>query len=207
MNILQSKIYQEDIKKSLINILKIEELKNSRILITGATGLVCSAIVDLLISADLNITIYAAARNEKKVSERFEGKVYYLPYEATKTILFDVDVDYIIHGASNASPDLYLNEPVETMLGNINGIQNLLDYAYRKSVKKVIYVSSSEVYGRKEIVEPFKENQYGFIDLLNPRSSYSIAKRAAETLFVSYHSEYGVSFNVVRPGHIYGPSA
>ena len=207
MNILQSKIYQEDIKKSLINILKIEELKNSRILITGATGLVCSAIVDLLISADLNITIYAAARNEKKVSERFEGKVYYLPYEATKTILFDVDVDYIIHGASNASPDLYLNEPVETMLGNINGIQNLLDYAYRKSVKKVIYVSSSEVYGRKEIVEPFKENQYGFIDLLNPRSSYSIAKRAAETLCVSYHSEYGVSFNVVRPGHIYGPSA
>lgn len=207
MNILQSKLYQEDIKQSLSSVLKIEELKNSRILITGATGLVCSAIVDLLVNADLNITVYAAGRNERKVDERFEGKVKFLPYDATKAIAFDVDVDYIIHGASNASPNLYVNEPVETMQANINGMQNLLEYAHKKSVKKVIYVSSSEVYGRKESIEPFEEDQYGFIDLLNPRSSYSIAKRTAETMCVSYHAEYGVPFNVVRLGHIYGPSA
>lgn len=207
MNILQSKLYQEDIKQSLSSVLKIEELKNSRILITGATGLVCSAIVDLLVNADLNITVYAAGRNERKADERFEGKVKFLPYDATKTIAFDVDVDYIIHGASNASPNLYVNEPVETMQANINGMQNLLEYAHKKSVKKVIYVSSSEVYGRKESIEPFEEDQYGFIDLLNPRSSYSIAKRAAETMCVSYYAEYAVPFNVVRLGHIYGPSA
>ena len=207
MNILQSGLYQGDIKESLSCVLKIEELKNSRILITGATGLVCSAIVDLLISADLNITVYAAGRSEKKVVERFEGKVRFLSYDATKPITFDVDVDYIIHGASNASPNLYVNEPVETMQANINGMQNLLEYAHTKSLKKVIYVSSSEVYGRKESIEPFKEDQYGFIDVLNSRSSYSIAKRAAETMCVSYHAEYGVPFNVVRLGHIYGPSA
>lgn len=207
MNILQSRLYQEDIKKSLSGVLRIEELKNSRILITGATGLVCSAIVDLLISTGLSITVYAAGRTEKKVDERFEGKAKFLPYDATKHITFDVDVDYIIHGASNASPDLYVNEPVETMQANINGMQNLLEYARKKSVKKVIYVSSSEVYGRKESIEPFKEDQYGFIDLLNPRSSYSMAKRAAETICVSYHAEYGIPFNVVRLGHIYGPSA
>ena len=66
MNILQSKQYQGDIRESLSSVLKIEELKNSRILITGATGLVCSAIVDLLISSDLEITVYAAGRSEKK---------------------------------------------------------------------------------------------------------------------------------------------
>ena len=207
MNILQSKLYQADIEKSLSSVLKIEKLKNSRILITGATGLVCSAIVDLLISTDLKISIYAAGRSEKKVKERFEGKVKFIQYDATKPIAFDMDVDYIIHGASNASPNLYVNQPVETMQANINGMQNLLEYAYKKSAKKVIYVSSSEVYGRKENIEPFKEDQYGFIDLLNPRSSYSIGKRAAETICASYHAEYGVPFNVVRLGHIYGPSA
>lgn len=207
MNILQSRLYQTDIQESLSSVLKMAELKNSKILITGATGLVCSAVVDLLICADLNITVYAAGRSKEKVVERFAGKVKFLSYDATKPIDFDVDVDYIIHGASNASPNLYVNEPVETMKANINGMQNLLEYAHKKSVKKVIYVSSSEVYGRKDSMEPFKEDQYGFIDLLNPRSSYSMAKRAAETLCVSYRLEYGVPFNVVRLGHIYGPSA
>lgn len=208
MNILHSELYRRDIQKSLSCVLKKEELKHSRILVTGATGLVCSAIVDMLIGdIALDITIYAAGRSEKKVIERFEGKVAFLPYDATKPITFDVDVDYIIHGASNASPELYVNEPVETMQANINGLQNLLEYARKKSVKKVIYVSSSEIYGKKESLESFRENQYGFIDLLNPRSSYSIAKRAAETMCVSYRAEYGVPFNVVRLGHIYGPSA
>lgn len=207
MNVLQSRLYKEDIKSSLSSVLRIEEFQNSRMLITGATGLVCSAIVDLLISANMDITVYTAGRSEKKVTERFEGKVVFLPYDATKPVNIDVDVDYIIHGASNASPNLYMNEPVETMQANINGMENLLEYARKKSVKKVIYVSSSEVYGRKEGIEPFKEDQYGFVDLLNPRSSYAIAKRAAEALCASYYAEYGVPFNIVRLGHIYGPSA
>lgn len=207
MNILQSKLYQEDIKKSLSAVMKIGDLKNANILVTGATGLVCSAIVDLLINSDLNIVVYAAGRSEQKVIGRFEGKVNFVQYDATKPISFSVDIDYIIHGASNASPNLYVSEPVETMQANITGMINLLDYARKMNVKKVIYVSSSEVYGHKDNVKPFKEDQYGFIDLLNPRSSYSIAKRAAETMCASYKSEYGVPFNVVRLGHIYGPSA
>lgn len=207
MSILQSKMYQADIKKGLLSVIKIENLRNSRILITGATGLVCSAIVDLLINADLNINVYAAGRFENKVSERFDGKVDFVQYDALKPITFDVDIDYIIHGASNASPNLYVKEPVETMQANINGMQRLLDYACKKNVKKVIYLSSSEVYGRNDSIAPFIEDQYGFIDLLNPRSSYAIAKRAAETMCASYQSEYGVPFNVVRLGHVYGPSA
>lgn len=206
MNILQSEIYKKDIKKSVLQIVELERLKKSKILITGATGLVCSAVVDLLISADLQIKVYVAGRNKKKVKERFEGAVEFVQYDAIKPLEFDVDVDFIIHGASNASPDLYINEPVETMQANINGIQNLLKFAYKQGVKKLIYVSSSEVYGKKDNIEPFKEEQYGFVDILNPRSSYAIAKRAAETMCISYKSEYGVDFNIVRLGHIYGPT-
>ena len=207
MNILHNSLYLEDIKKSLSGVLRIKELKNAKILITGATGLVCSAIIDVLINADLDIVVYAAGRSKDRVDARFERRVQFVPYDATQSISFDVEVDYIIHGASNASPNLYVNEPVETMQANINGMQSLLAYAYKKNVKKVICVSSSEVYGKKENIEPFKEDQYGFVDLLNPRSSYAVAKRATETICASYKAEFGVDFNVVRLGHIYGPSA
>ena len=207
MNILDCELYQKDVQKSIFNVIGIEKLRKSKFLITGATGLVCSAIIDLLINSKLGIKIYAAGRDEKKVAKRFCGRVEFVKYNAISQFEFDIDVDYIIHGASNASPDLYVAEPVETMLTNINGMQNLLEYAREKKVKKVIYISSSEVYGCKNSMESFNEEQYGFIDLLNPRSSYPIAKRATETLCASYKAEYGIQFNIVRLGHIYGPSA
>jgi len=207
MNILHNKTYRSDILRSLSSVLKIDELKNSKILITGATGLVCSAIADILISSNQNIIVYAAGRSRERVIDRFDGKANFVSYDANQPISFDIDVDYIIHGASNASPNLYIKEPVETMKTNINGIQNLLEFAYKKSVKKVIYISSSEVYGKIDCIEPFKEDQHGYVDLLNPRSSYSVAKTASETMCASYFAEYSVPFNVVRLGHIYGPSA
>lgn len=207
MNILDSKLYQKDIQKSLSSVVHFEKLNNSRILITGSTGLVCSAITDLLISSERKITVFAAGRSKERTLDRFNGQVEFVPYDATKPFEFNQDVDFIIHGASNASPNLYVKEPVETMQANITGMQNLLEYARKKNTKKMIYISSSEVYGKKDDLEPFKEEQYGYINLLNPRSSYAIAKRATETLCASYQSEYGVNFNVVRLGHIYGPSA
>ena len=70
-----------------------------------------------------------------------------------------------------------------------------------------MYISSSEVYGEKKDSEPYKENQYGYIDLLKSRNSYSVGKRAAETLCASYADEYGMESVIVRPGHIYGPTA
>ena len=68
--------------------------------------------------------------------------------------------------------------------------------------------NSSEVYGKATPrVDGFKEEDYGFVDVLNPRSSYPMGKRAAETLCASYAKEYGVDVSIVRPGHIYGPTA
>lgn len=207
MKILENELYLQNLKKTISNVIYADQLRNSKVLITGATGLVCSAIVDLMIKSNLNVSIYVACRNEKKAKERFGGLVNYVYYDATKPISFDIELDYIIHGASNASPELYVKEPVETMKANINGMENLLEYCRKKKVKKIIYVSSSEVYGKKDTLDPFKEDQYGYIDLLNSRSSYSCAKRATETLCTAYQTEYGINFNIVRLGHIYGPTA
>ena len=89
---------------------------------------------------------------------------------------------------------------------NIIGTNALLQLAKRRGAK-LLYISSSEVYGAKEDSLPFSESKYGYIDVLNPRNCYANAKRAAENLCISYGVEYGVNSDIVRPGHIYGPSS
>ncbi|MCI9359732.1 MAG: NAD-dependent epimerase/dehydratase family protein [Hungatella sp.] len=207
----------EDIDKVLGVLPELDYIAGKSVMITGAAGLICSSIVDVLFryndTHDIPIHIYAAGRRMEEMSARFGNQINrddftFVVYDASKTNnKLDIHVDYIIHGAGNAFPDLIIKEPVETMLCNFTGIKYLLDYAKEYGVKRVLYISSSEVYGNKEGNEPYHEEEYGYIDLLNSRNSYSIGKRAAETLCASYAAEYRVEVTVVRPGHIYGPTA
>lgn len=217
MSIYDNKLWLSDLDETIAAIPELEDLTGKSIMVTGCTGLICSAVVDVLIrwneTHEDKIWILAAGRNEKKVEARFSpyiGETWFLfvPYDASSTEnTLAHPCDYIIHGASNASPNKIVKEPIETMLSNFIGMKNLLDYANEKGVKRVLYISSSEVYGKKEGTEPYKSNEYGYIDLLNARNSYSVGKRAAETLCASYYDEYGVDSVIVRPGHIYGPTA
>lgn len=217
MIIYDSKLWIEDIDRVLTIIPELDFLAGKAVMITGAAGLVCSSIVDILFRYNdthvQKIKILAAGRWPEEMHSRFHEMVErddftFVVYDASKTDnSIELHADYIIHGASNASPDMIVKEPVETMLSNFLGIKNLLDYAKEQRTNRILYISSSEVYGEKDGSEPYQEGQYGYIDLLKPRNSYSVGKRAAETLCVSYADEYGVEAVIVRPGHIYGPTA
>lgn len=217
MRLYESSLWISDLDEILAAFPEIDQLAGRSVLITGCTGLICSAAADLLIRwndrHEDKIRILAAGRDERRVRSRFapydaEDWFTYVPFDAASTEdLPDLPCDYIIHGASNASPDRIVAEPVETLLGNVTGMKVLLDYARRKDAKRVLFVSSSEVYGKKESDMPSKIDEYGYIDLLKSRNSYAIGKCAAETLCVSYAEEYGVESVIVRPGHIYGPTA
>ncbi len=206
-----------DIDKVIEVVPELDELAGKSLMITGAAGLVCSAVVDIIFryndTHDKKIQVLAAGRWPEEMSGRFGDLVNrddftFVVYDASKTDnVIDVHSDYIIHGASNASPNMIVKEPVETMMSNFLGMKYLLDYAKEQGTKRILYISSSEVYGEKEGTEPYKEGQYGYIDLLKARNSYSVGKRAAETLCASYADEYGVESVIVRPGHIYGPTA
>lgn len=196
--------------------LELGQMWGKSIAITGGSGLILSALVDILCYAnaqmDADIQIYLAARTEAEISERFteyygQPWLHYVYYDALAPVAFDFQADYIIHGASNAHPAMYASEPVETLLANVTGLKELLDYAVRVKCGRVLYISSSEVYGRKDEIRPFNEDDYGFVDILNPRACYPSGKRASETLCVAYAQEYGVDTVIVRPGHIYGPTA
>lgn len=217
MSVVNNKIWISDIDEVTHAMPEIEQLAGKTVMITGPSGLICSALIDILVrwnvTHDEKVTIIAAGRSEKKIRNRFhpfdaEEWFCFLPYDAASLEnAFPLSCDYIIHGASNASPAFIMREPVETMLSNVFGLRFLLEFAKERDVRRVLYISSSEVYGKKEGDQPFKNDEYGYIDLLNARNSYSVGKRAAETLCASYAEEYGVDSVIARPGHIYGPTA
>ena len=200
--------YISDLKTIENSIPDLSSLDGSKILVTGANGLIGSAVVDFLVSYGHGIKVFAATRSEEKFNARFKGSdCTFVKFDFASGVSSDEDFDYIIHTASPANPRLYATEPVETMLVNIDGLNNMIAFSRSHYVKRILYVSSSEVYGRTETYKEFEENDYGFVDIGSPRSCYPSAKRACETLLSSYRSEYGLDFVTVRPGHIFGPTA
>ena len=217
MNIYKSDLWVADIDLILTSLPDLSFLENSSILITGAGGLICSAIIDVLIryneTHDKKILLLVAGRDESKLRNRFfpySEKSYFrsVLYDAgDRNVDIPIHADYIIHGAGNASPDKIIKEPVETMSSNFIGLLNLLEYAKKENTIRTLYISSSEVYGSGMNTTPQNEKNYGYIDILNSRNSYSVGKRAAETLCCSYTDEFQTDTVIVRPGHIYGPTA
>ncbi|MGI6211510.1 MAG: NAD-dependent epimerase/dehydratase family protein [Anaerovoracaceae bacterium] len=212
-----TKQYWNDVENALDSIPDYRRLYGKSILITGASGMICSTIIDLLLhlnrTQQAGIRIIAAGRNKEKIVGRFEGfteddGICFSFYDATSPDPIDIpdSPDYIIHGASNANPGIYMREPVETMLANITGLNSMLRFAAEKSIRRILYVSSSEVYGRHSGQNAYREDDYGFLDILNERASYPSSKRAGESLCIAYCMEYDVDAVTVRPGHIYGPS-
>jgi|GEM_PF-15051 len=246
-----SSTYMSNLKEALTSVPVLRNLGGRSLLLTGAGGLICSSIADIVItynegilrreagtgavadagssgveagdgsdtaaSADAGrndelIHLYLTGRSIERLRQRFSKYVdreyiTFLEYDVTTPCILEVSADYIIHGAGNAVPGKMMSRPVDTMTANIFGTDELLRYAARVGSKRLLYISSSEVYGQKESMEPFTESEYGYVDLLSVRSCYPVAKRAAETLCVSHGAQNHVSTVIVRPGHIYGPTA
>lgn len=212
---MYGELYWNGMKKAVMKVRNLSGFNGKKILITGSNGLICSAVADVLMCAVeekiIETELYLAGRNEQRFRERFgqfceKPYIHFVHYNALEPVNFEFQADYIIHGAGNAHPNAYVKEPVETLLGNVQGVHEILSYARKHQCRRVLYISSSEVYGGKEGREPYHEDDYGFIDILNPRACYPSGKRAAETLCACYGAQHGLDVVIVRPGHIYGPT-
>lgn len=188
--------------------INLEKIDGCNILITGATGLIGSCIVDELMK-NAGCHVYAAGRNLERAKTKFgtyfqSKRFHFLQYDVEKPLDGNVAFDYIIHAASNASPNFFALNPVGVIMSNIMGTKNLLDYGRTHGMKRFLYVSSGEVYGNGD-VEEWKEDDSGYVDCMTMRSCYPTSKRAAETLCVAYMHQYNVDVVVARPCHTYGP--
>ena len=203
--------YQDDIRTVAALDLPWVKLSDSNILITGASGLIGSSLVEVLMERhQRDYNVYAMGRNIKRMETLFQKYLHdncfhILAADVTKPLNSDIPFHYIIHAASGAAPVEFAQRPVEVMMSNIEGVHNLIEYGRFHGLKRFLYVSSGEVYGEGDGRE-FYEEYSGYVNPMNPRACYPSGKRASETLCASYAQEYEIDVVVARPCHIYGPS-
>lgn len=211
MGVYECKHYQEDLE----NIIGYLPDRKINLLVTGATGLIGSCVIDALLYANQNYgrcyTVYALGRSEVRLKSRFSyaennDNLHFIVQDICNKIDDNLELNYIIHAASNADPHSYALYPVETILTNVTGTRNVLEYARKHNNTKIILTSTMEVYGSVFERNIYKENDYGVIDFNHIRSGYPESKRVAELLCRSYLDEYNVMAVIARLGYIYGPT-
>lgn len=215
VNKLSNPIIDEDISKIISEDLPWDRFRDSSVLVSGASGMIPSYVVYTLLGLndkyDMNIHVYALVRNESKARGIFgdiltRTDLTLMAQDVTDAISLSDKLDFIFHGASSARPGEHKAAPTSTIRANLTGTFNLLDLAVEKGAKDFVLMSSSEVYGKvPDGTEKISEDDYGYLDCLNPRSCYSEGKRAAETICASYNAEYGIKCTIPRFAHIYGP--
>lgn len=211
---MKNEKYLKDIEKYL-NAIDLEFLNNKKLLITGATGLIGSYLIDLLMKYNekynKNIEIYAMSRNEENLKNRF---ITYYDSKNFHPVIEDVcnkieidEIDYIIHGASNTHPVAYSTDPIGTISTNVLGLYNLLDLAKEKNVKRFLFLSSVEIYGENDKnIDSFKETDLGYINCNTLRAGYPESKRLGESLCQAYIEKYNLDIVIPRISRVYGPT-
>lgn len=206
-------LYQEDLSIALSATVGFDRLHDKTVFITGANGLVGSFLIDLFFYAnrviDANITVVANSRNPENLKVKFPN---YISDSHFKTYIGDINqpinctesVDYIINCASNTHPLQYATQPIATLLTNITGASNLLDFATGQNAT-LLYTSSVEIYGEDtQDASPFSEDEMGYIDCNSVRACYNEGKRAGEALCQAYISEKETNVRIVRLPRLYG---
>ena len=201
-----SKILEDDFIR-ITNDYDFSELKGKSFFITGATGLLGSQILLYLdylnITKEYGIKLYALARSKDKVKKVFkdeaiEQRICFVYGDVLALPEINFKIDYIIHGASITASKEFISHAVETIDIAVNGTLNMLKLAKTKNIKSFVYLSSMEAFGITDGKSEVKEEDLGYIDVANPRSSYMESKRMCENLCVCFSAEYGVNVKAIR---------
>lgn len=194
-------------------------LEGKTIFLSGATGMLGSFLVDLImrrnesVSAGAKCRLIAVGRNAAAAKRRF---VRWFSLEEFRFVEHDITepldtlpchVDYFIHGASTSHPIEYSTQPINTVLANVLGIHTILELAAKETGCRVLLLSSVEVYGENRgDTESFAEDYCGYLNCNTLRAGYPEAKRVSEALCQAYISEKGVDAAIIRLPRCYGPT-
>ena len=201
-------VLEEDLKYIANYSLPYEEMKETTVLVTGATGLIGVSIVRALVAIG-DIKVIAHVRNREKAEEIYgallQKNVELYVDDITKEINVSEDIDYIFHCASITTSKTMIEKPVETICTSVEGTKNILELAKNKKSKSVIYVSSMEMYGAfNNLNHDVTEKDLGYVDNLKIRSNYPESKRLCENMCIAYMSEYNIPVKIARLAQTFG---
>lgn len=210
---MDRRVIDEDLETILSYSIPWEEFDGSRVLVTGAAGMLPAYMVETLLALNerkgSRCDVVGLVRNLDAARERFglsrgSDRLSLQRIDLRSPVDIDGPADFIIHAASQASPRYYGKDPVGTIIPNAMGTKGLLDLARIKGTKRFLFFSSGEVYGRATKI-PTDEDSHGPVDPMDVRSCYAESKRMGENLCACYFAQFEVETIVVRPFHTYGP--
>jgi UDP-glucuronate decarboxylase len=179
-------------------------LRPARVLVTGGAGFLGSHLCERLLAAANEVVCvdnyFTGTRNN------IAGLLGHPRFEAVRhdiTFPLYVEVDEIYNLACPASPIHYQHDPVQTTKTSVHGTINMLGLAKRVGAS-ILQASTSEVYGDPH-EHPQREEYWGHVNPIGPRSCYDEGKRCAETLFFDYHRQHHLRIKVARIFNTYGP--
>ena len=175
-------------------------------LVTGGAGFIGSHLCDFLLARQCPVICL-----DNLLTGEMSNIQHLIPNEdftftsqdITDVPVIESDIDYIFHLASPASPPEYQRLPLETMKASSLGTLNALEMAKEKQAKFLL-ASTSEVYG-DPLEHPQKEEYWGNVNPVGPRSMYDESKRFAEALTITYHRQFHLDTKIARIFNTYGP--
>ena len=173
--------------------------------VTGGAGFLGSHLCDHLLEQGHRVICVdnLETGSLENIAHQRDDAFSFIYQDVIEPIRIDEPVDYVFHLAALASPVDYLRAPLASLKVGSYGTHNALGLAKHKRARYLIS-STSEVYGDPE-VHPQPETYWGNVNPIGPRGVYDEAKRYAEALTMTYHSQQGVDTCIARIFNTYGP--
>jgi UDP-glucuronate decarboxylase len=190
------------IHKNLNNI----SFEDQRVLVTGGAGFLGSWMCDALINSGayvLCIDNFASGQLANIQHLMDSEQFHFIEHDISIPLPIDTHVDYVFHMASRASPFEFEHYPIQILKANTMGVLVALGIA-KKHNAKILYTSTSEVYGNPDIV-PTPETYHGNVNCIGPRGCYDEAKRCGEAYVIAYHRQHHLNTRIARIFNTYGP--
>jgi UDP-glucuronate decarboxylase len=180
--------------------------EDQRVLVTGGAGFLGSWICETLLVAGAHVTCvdnFASGQKENIRHLMDEERFRFIEHDISTTLPVEPTLDYVFHMASRASPFEFEHYPIQILKANTAGVIVALGIA-KKHGAKLVYTSTSEVYGNPEIV-PTPESYNGNVNPIGPRGCYDEAKRCGEAFVMAYRKQHNLNTRIARIFNTYGP--